>query len=97
VPADLAPLREAAWAERAVEIAYTDRHGAATRRRIWPLAIVYTDYEPWLLAWCCLRRDFRRFLVSRIGAVTPQGESFRPRRVPLLREMLAQLMGKEAG
>jgi predicted DNA-binding transcriptional regulator YafY len=97
VPAHLAPLREAAWAERAAEIAYTDRHGARSARRVWPLAIVYTDYEPWLLAWCCLRRDFRRFLVSRISEVAPTAESFRPRRVPLLREMLARLQGDAPG
>ena len=96
VPAHLGPLREAAWAERTVEISYTDRHGTDSQRRVWPLAIVYTDYEPWLLAWCCLRRDFRRFLVSRIDAVAVTGESFRPRRVPLLRDMLARLRGDEA-
>lgn len=93
VPAHMAPLREAAWEERVVEIGYTDRDGARSQRRVWPLGIVYTDYEPWLLAWCCLRRDFRRFLVSRIDGVATTGESFRPRRVPLLREMLARLRG----
>ncbi len=97
VPAHLAALREAAWAERAVEIGYTDRHGVGSARRIWPLAIVYTDYEPWLLAWCCLRRDFRRFLVSRIGAVAVTDESYRPRRVPLLRDMLARLQADGRG
>ena len=97
VPVHLAPLRDAAWDERAVEIAYTDRHGESSARRIWPLAIVYTDYEPWLLAWCCLRRDFRRFLVSRIGEVAVTVESFRPRRVPLLRDMLGRLQGDEPG
>lgn len=93
VPAFISPLREAAWNERAVEIAYADRHGAPSDRRVWPLGIVYTDDAPWLLAWCCLRRDFRLFRVSRIGAVTATDESFRPRRVPLLRDMLARLEG----
>jgi predicted DNA-binding transcriptional regulator YafY len=95
VPEHLGPLRQAAWDERAVEIDYADRHGAQTHRRVWPLAIVYTDYEPWLLAWCGLRRDYRRFLVSRIRTVAATGESFRPRRAPLLREMLARLRGEE--
>lgn len=94
VPEHLAPLRDAAWDERAVDIGYTDRHARHTERRIWPLAVVYTDYEPWLLAWCCLRRDFRRFLVSRIVSLAETGESFRPRRVPLLRDMLDQLRGE---
>ena len=95
VPRFLATLRDAAWEERAVEIDYTDGKGAETHRRVWPLSVVYTDFEPWLLAWCCLRRDFRRFLISRIGAVSPHGESFRPRRVPLLRDMLERLQGAE--
>lgn len=95
VPVFMKPLREAAWEERAVEIAYADRDGVETRRRVWPLGIVYTDYSPWLLAWCCLRRDFRRFMVSRIQALTPTDESFRPRRAPLLRDMLARLAGEE--
>ncbi|MAM63299.1 YafY family protein [Maritimibacter sp. UBA3975] len=90
VPEFMATLREAAWDERAVEIDYTDRNGAHTQRRIWPLSIVYTDYAPWILAWCCKRRDFRRFLISRVARVTATQESFRPRRVPLLREMMAQ-------
>lgn len=94
VPPHLARLRDAAWDERAVAIDYSDRLDRRTHRTIWPLAIVYTDYEPWLMAWCCLRRDFRRFLVSRIESVTDTGESFRPRRVPLLRDMLAGLRGE---
>lgn len=94
VPAHIRPLRAAIWAEQAVEIAYTDRKGAATTRRVWPLAIVYTEYAPYLLTWCCLRRDFRRFLVSRIEAVTPTAESFRPRRVALLRDMLKLFPGE---
>lgn len=97
VPVHIAPLRDAAWEERAVEIGYTDRDGRQSERRVWPLGIVYTDYEPWLLAWCCLRRDFRRFLVSRIDRVAMTRESFRPRRVPLLRDMLSRLQGEARG
>lgn len=90
VPVHLAQLRECAWDERVVEIGYTDRNGAETIRNIWPLSIVYTDREPWLMAWCVLRKDFRRFLVSRILSVARQDQYFRPRRVPLLREMLSR-------
>lgn len=90
VPAHLADLRQAAWDERAVEIDYIDRKSVQTHRKVWPLSVVYTDYKPWLLAWCCLRRDFRRFEMTRIQAVTPSSESFRPKRAGLLREMRAQ-------
>lgn len=90
VPEFMPILREAAWEERAVDITYTDREGSFTERRIWPLSVVYTDYEPWILAWCCLRRGFRRFLISRVASVSETRESFRPRRVPLLREMMSE-------
>ena len=90
VPEFMPTLREAAWEERAVDITYTDREGSFTERRIWPLSVVYTDYEPWILAWCCLRRGFRRFLISRVASVGETRESFRPRRVPLLREMMSE-------
>lgn len=73
-------LREAAWEERAVDITYTDREGSFTERRIWPLSVVYTDYEPWILAWCCLRRGFRRFLISRVASVSETRKASAPPR-----------------
>lgn len=88
---DLEELREAAWRERAVDIAYSDEAGARTERRIWPLAIVYTERTLSVLAWCCLRQDFRIFRGDRILRVAPTQESFRPRRVALLRDYLAVL------
>ncbi len=87
----LAVLRDAAWDERAVDIGYSDRDGKPSTRRIWPLATVFLDRELMLLAWCTLRRDFRRFVVSRITAATVTDESFRPRRVALLREFISRL------
>ncbi|GGL53842.1 helix-turn-helix transcriptional regulator [Wenxinia marina] len=88
---DLAPFREACWEERALDIDYRDAGGRATTRRIWPLQIVYLDYTLMLLAWCCLRQDFRMFRLPRVAAVRETDESFRPRRVPLLRDYIAQL------
>jgi predicted DNA-binding transcriptional regulator YafY len=44
-----------------------------------------------VLAWCCLREDFRIFRAERIMWVDNAGTSFRPRRVALLRTYLAQL------
>lgn len=95
VPPRLAPIRAAAWEERALEISYTDRNEAETTRKVWPLAVVYTDKESWLMAWCCLRQGFRRFKISRISEVVDLSESFRPRRSPLLREMFEVLRGTE--
>jgi predicted DNA-binding transcriptional regulator YafY len=44
-----------------------------------------------VLARCCLRDDFRIFRAERIASAEPADESFRPRRVLLLREYLALL------
>ncbi|MBR9764851.1 MAG: YafY family transcriptional regulator [Rhodobacteraceae bacterium] len=88
---DISVLRAACWDEQALDLRYQDAVGAMTERRIYPLAIVYLDHGLGVLAWCCLRRDFRKFLLSRMAAVTPADESFRPNRVRLLREYISQL------
>ena len=92
-PVDLSALREAAWDERAVDIGYRDSAGVVTHRRIYPLSVVYLDRSLMVLAWCCLRTDYRRFVVDRMATLTTTTESFRPRRVPMLREFNARLKG----
>lgn len=89
-PQDISDIRSACWDERAIDMDYLDAEGARTHRRIYPLAIVYLDKGCALLAWCCLRKDFRKFWVARIEAFQPTDESFRPDRVRLLRTYLAQ-------
>jgi predicted DNA-binding transcriptional regulator YafY len=89
----LAVLRESAWEERAVDLRYVDQAGNETRRRVWPLATVFLDRELMLLAWCTLRQDFRRFAAPRILSATATADSFRPRRVALLRDFVALLSG----
>lgn len=88
---DMRAIREACWREEALAIGYTDGGGAQSRRDIWPLAIVYLDRVLVMLAWCCLRNDFRTFRVERISAVGATGQSFRPRRAALLRTYLEAL------
>jgi predicted DNA-binding transcriptional regulator YafY len=90
-PPHVAALRAAMWDERAVDIRHVDRGGAVTDRRIWPLSVVYLDRALLCLAWCCLRRGFRRFHVAMIETLADSGESFRPRRAPLLRDMLQEM------
>ena len=90
-PANLAVIREACWDERALDIRYADRDGTATRRRIWPLSVVFLDRTLMLLAFCTLRQDFRRFHLGRISDITATQDYFRPRRVALLRDFLKQL------
>ena len=90
-PAALALIREACWDERALDLSYRDNAGQVTQRRIWPLSVVFLDRTLMLLAWCCLRQGFRRFRLNMMNNVTLTGESFRPRRVALLREFHTEL------
>ncbi|WP_281244369.1 WYL domain-containing protein [Sphingomonas rubra] len=49
-----------------------------------------------VLAWCCLRGDFRMFRSDRITAIEADGMTFRPRRVALLREYVGRLAERRA-
>lgn len=86
---DIAAIRAACWDERALDLSYRAKDGRLTARRIWPLTIAYLDNRLLVLGWCLLRQDYRQFRIDRIEAVTPADESFRPRRVPLLRAYAA--------
>ena len=88
---DMRIIREECWRAEALVIRYTDKGGEVTERTIWPLAIVYFDNMLVVLAWCCLRENFRIFRAERIGRVEATTVSFRPRRVALLRTYLAEL------
>lgn len=83
---DLGVIRQACWDERALEIDYVDLNHQSTIRRIWPLALSYTHRSLTLLAHCRLRMDYRVFHVNRIQMMRLDDESFRPRRVALLRD-----------
>ena len=81
------------WDERALDIAYADAEGRATRRRIWPLSVVFFERVLILLAYCTLRQDFRAFRLDRIHGLAVTKEGFRPRRAALLRQYLEQDSG----
>ena len=90
-PECLPLLRRASWDETALDLDYRGADGQPTQRRVLPLAVVFLENTQVLLAWCCLRENFRKFRLDRIEAAQATGRSFRPRRVPLLREYIAQL------
>ncbi len=90
-PANLADIRQACWDEMAVDIAYRDKNGQLTQRQILPLSVVFLDRTLMVLGWCCLRQDFRRFHLHQIEAFQVTLTSFRPRRVPLLREFIQRM------
>ncbi len=89
---DMRLIREACWREEALKIRYSDKAGTVSERDILPLAIVYVDNVLVLQSWCCLRKDFRMFRAERITSVQATGNSFRPRRVAMLRMYLDQLL-----
>ncbi len=63
---DLAPLRNAIRTEHKIWIAYHDRDGIPTERRIWPIAITYCAHIRLLAGWCELRSSYRHFRTDRI-------------------------------
>lgn len=93
---DLPTLRQACWDETAVEITYADLADRVSQRVIWPLMLAYTDRTLMLLAQCRLRADFRLFHVNRISALRVLDQSFRPHRVPLVREFRRQQEARAA-
>lgn len=88
---DVKVLRAATWDEATIEFGYEDAHGAASQREVDPLSIVFMQNAHMLMAWCHLRQDFRAFRLDRMHNLTLTGASFRPRRVPLLRDYMKRL------
>ncbi|KPC49632.1 helix-turn-helix transcriptional regulator [Amantichitinum ursilacus] len=95
-PAEIDVIRQACWREDSLHIQYVDQTGVVSERIVLPLSIVYVDRHFVLLAYCTLREDFRIFRLDRMRAVANTGSSFRPRRVGLLRDYLAQLRQRAA-
>jgi len=91
---DISAIREACWSETALRITYQDRKGAVTERRVFPLAVLYFEYAVMLLAYCHLRDDYRSFHVTHIMKVELLAESFRPHRVRLLNDYVADLRAR---
>lgn len=91
IPVSMDTTRNACWKERALLIHYTDLKNQTSERTIYPLAVIYTERTLTVLAWCCLREEFRLFRGDQICSVEDGGKSFRPHRASLLREYLQKL------
>lgn len=91
VQIDIASLRRETREERAVDLTYQSLAGEITSRRVLPLAIMFFDRALILVAWCQLRSDYRSFRIDRITDLTVTSESFRPRRVGLLRTFMDRM------
>ncbi len=88
---DVRALRQATWEERTIAMDYIDATGQATNRRVDPLSIVFLKETHNLIAWCHLRQAYRNFRLDRMQNLTITDDSFRPRRVPMLREAIEVL------
>ncbi len=92
-PANLPMIRQACWDEIVLDMAYRDKEGVLTHRQVMPLSVVFFDRAMMLLAFCCLRQDYRRFHLHQIETLHSTTTSFRPQRVPLLRDFKEKLRG----
>ncbi|MEI7374308.1 YafY family protein [Dickeya chrysanthemi] len=63
---DLALVRQAMRGQRKMRITYTDQHGKASERVIWPIVLGFVESHRFIAGWCELRGDFRLFRVDRI-------------------------------
>ncbi|MCC9626020.1 YafY family transcriptional regulator [Thalassospira sp. MA62] len=71
-------LRRAIRNRNLVDIEYTDAKGQQTKRRVWPLGMLFFG-STWLLAsWCELRDAFRVFRADRIRAMDISPAKFQP-------------------
>jgi len=91
---DVTALRQATWDERTIRFDYSDAEARETQRSVDPLSIVYMQASHCLLAWCHLRGDFRAFRLDRMRAMEITDASFRPRRVPMLRDYWAKMQAE---
>jgi len=63
---DLASVRRAIRDEQKLEIGYLDQAGRATKRKIWPLALIYYSETVNIVGWCELRQALRNFRAERV-------------------------------
>jgi predicted DNA-binding transcriptional regulator YafY len=74
-----AVVEEAVAARQVVRLAYVDRDGTETERDVEPVAFVSGRRDWYLIGWCRMREEARRFRLDRIRGATLLGETA-PRR-----------------
>ncbi|AIY39278.1 Transcriptional regulator [Collimonas arenae] len=86
----LGPIREAIRRQHKLSINYSDEHGSATERLIWPVALAFFEGKRLLIGWCELRSGFRHFRCDRIALLTVTRQ-----RYPQHRNVLLQTWRRE--
>jgi predicted DNA-binding transcriptional regulator YafY len=73
---DFSFLKASVRAKQKLALDYVDQNKDASQRVVRPLALVFLGPVWVLLAWCEMRRDFRKFRLDRIETAAPTGENF---------------------
>lgn len=80
---NISQIQQALTNFQPIAIDYTNEQGSSTRRIIEPFALLSTN-ENWLLvAWCRLRETFRYFRLDRIKKLEIQSDTFEPHKMTL--------------
>ena len=66
----LAPMQLAIAGGQVLELAYRDKEGHDTQRRVEPIGLVFYNFSWQLVGWCQLRQAYRQFRVSRVQQLT---------------------------
>jgi predicted DNA-binding transcriptional regulator YafY len=75
---NLEEIRKAIENARIVRAGYADASGAATERRLRPVALHFWGQVWTVVAWCELREDFRSFRIDRFRGIELLDEHFIP-------------------
>jgi predicted DNA-binding transcriptional regulator YafY len=63
---DFALVRRAIRGQQKTKIRYCNQFGRVTKRKIWPLALIYYSDVANIVAWCELRHAIRNFRADRV-------------------------------
>ena len=72
----LAPIQSAIANRHVLELAYRDKAGHSSQRRVEPIGLVFYNFSWQLVGWCQLRRAYRQFRVSRVQQLTATMQTF---------------------
>jgi len=72
-------IEKAIETEKAVEFNYTNADNNTSYRIVEPLMLTYKWYAWYLFGYCCERKDYRLFRISRIRNLTMTNKSFSTR------------------
>ncbi len=74
-----------------LELAYRDKAGERTQRRVEPIGLVFYNFTWQLVGWCQLRGAYREFRVARMQQLTATTQPFTNQAPLSLVEYLARL------